>query len=98
VSRLINFFAQFQQLTIYRFCFVLAFCKIFDVAFKTRYEIFKAGAKEFSFGLLIFLGYEVLLCLLVFLMNWSLPQQAGWLLISMTFVSYGVMIGMYFAP
>lgn len=68
------------------------------MAFKTRYEIFKAGAKEFTIGLLVFLGYEVLLCLLVFLMNWSLPHQAGWLLVSVTFVAYGVMTGMHYAP
>ena len=91
-----NYFAQFQQLTIFRICFVLIFSKIFEIAFKSRYEVYQNTGGPFSFGLLSFLAYEVLICLLAFLMDWSIPHQYAWVLILYTIIGYGVVVGFHY--
>lgn len=91
-----NFFAYFQQMTIFRICCVLGIAWIFELAISQGKGVFAGNVKSINTGLLAMVSYEIVLIVIIFLTRWKLEGKIAWVLIISGILVYLGVIGIGF--
>lgn len=91
-----NLLAHFQQMTIFRFCFVMFIACLVELIVASQSNIFTASMKRVNTGLLSLITFEVLLVIVVFISKWRVSERLRWGLFALGLVVYAGTIGIGF--